>query len=503
MQLASAVTAGAQVTFTVNTVHSEALTPLPATITQDENQYVVFQDNVYYFSAYATDNQQTTVLLASSDIEANSNVEPTTVRGDQVAYGPYTGVDAAASEPLTVHFRSNTPFPVATMHVKEVEVSHWGNVAVEESIELEHRGAELRGSFSRFDFQRAPVGVASAVITSLDALLPLDAADIYYRDLIGNISTSTVHVNSGQLKVSMAPRFPMYGGWKNSFYYGYNLPLATSLARDTADSSHFVLSFPFGSAINSIVAEQFELRVILPEGATDITLHAPFDVDSEEMSLRKTYLDTTGRPMLVVKKSNVVGDHAQPIHVSYRFTTTALLHEPFLIFVVIFLFLSAFIVYTRIDLSLAPRETAEQQLVKKALFELKQAKEALDGKYTELDDAADRLLKTRGVDAFQGVKKSVEAGLKSGLNALVKAAAAVEEADKAVAGKVKDIVRLEKERATKAADMAAQHLRVASSGNVSASDKTSYNDAVNKLTIAFRKVDEDIAKVTAELCGTL
>ena len=35
-----------------------------------------------------------------------------------------------------------------------IEVSHWGNIAVEEHIEVRHSGAILKGPFSRYDYQR-------------------------------------------------------------------------------------------------------------------------------------------------------------------------------------------------------------------------------------------------------------------------------------------------------------------------------------------------------------
>lgn len=42
-----------------------------------------------------------------------------------------------------------------------VEVSHWGNIAVEEHIDMRHSGATLKGPFSRFDYQRQQDGYAS------------------------------------------------------------------------------------------------------------------------------------------------------------------------------------------------------------------------------------------------------------------------------------------------------------------------------------------------------
>ena len=38
--------------------------------------------------------------------------------------------------------------------LRVIEVSHWGNIAVEETIDIYHSGAKLKGPFSRFDFMR-------------------------------------------------------------------------------------------------------------------------------------------------------------------------------------------------------------------------------------------------------------------------------------------------------------------------------------------------------------
>ena len=79
---------------------------------------------------------------------------------------------------------------------REVEVSHWGSIAVEEAYELQHAGAELAGGFSRIDYQmmRMTPG-ATPSFRKLMTTLPSQASGIYYRDQIGNISTSSVRVS--------------------------------------------------------------------------------------------------------------------------------------------------------------------------------------------------------------------------------------------------------------------------------------------------------------------
>lgn len=64
--------------------------------------------------------------------------------------------------------------------LRVIEVSHWGNIAIEETIDIVHTGAELKGSFSRYDFQKDARGSQSAV-KSYKTILPASANGVYYR----------------------------------------------------------------------------------------------------------------------------------------------------------------------------------------------------------------------------------------------------------------------------------------------------------------------------------
>lgn len=55
-------------------------------------------------------------------------------------------------------------------------------------------------------------------------ILPASAQDVYYRDEIGNISTSHLQVLEDSVEVEVRPRFPLFGGWKTHYIIGYNLP---------------------------------------------------------------------------------------------------------------------------------------------------------------------------------------------------------------------------------------------------------------------------------------
>lgn len=47
------------------------------------------------------------------------------------------------------------------------------------------------------------------------------AKDLYYRDIIGNVTTSSVRREKEAVAVELFTRFPMMGGWKIEFYWGW------------------------------------------------------------------------------------------------------------------------------------------------------------------------------------------------------------------------------------------------------------------------------------------
>lgn len=58
----------------------------------------------------------------------------------------------------------------------------------------------------------------------MQTILPAAAQDVYYRDEIGNISTSHLLILDDSVEMEIRPRFPLFGGWKTHYIIGYNLP---------------------------------------------------------------------------------------------------------------------------------------------------------------------------------------------------------------------------------------------------------------------------------------
>ena len=64
--------------------------------------------------------------------------------GATIKYGPYKDTQPFALSPMRLHFPNNNPFAEAEVLERELEVSHWGNVAVEERYSIRHVGAKQK-----------------------------------------------------------------------------------------------------------------------------------------------------------------------------------------------------------------------------------------------------------------------------------------------------------------------------------------------------------------------
>ncbi|GAM27971.1 hypothetical protein SAMD00019534_111470 [Acytostelium subglobosum LB1] len=349
VQLDKPIKAGSTVNLKLRIVSMGQMTPYPTHIAQAESQLVMYKDNHYFSSPYDTQTQKTTLKLASAKVEDHSSLSPSILKGSSLVYGPYKDVRPLAFSALHVHFENNASFLMLANLVKEYEVSHWGNVAVETTYNFEHRGAALKGPFSRLDYQRNQAASPSHVAEIVEQV-PKTAADFYYRDYIGNISTSQYTHAASHLNFKITPRFPLFGGWKIEFYTGFNVPSSSLLFTDS-DTGRYVLNATFGVAIADVWAERHEMRVVLPEGSTDIQIVAPFKFELSH-DVRKTFFDTVGRPVIVLIADHTSFEHTQTLQISYSVTPLSWLHEPLLAMGAVMVLCLSFMVLSRLDLSL-------------------------------------------------------------------------------------------------------------------------------------------------------
>lgn len=342
----------------VEVVLTNALSPYPANIQQGEKQLVVYEGSHYATSPYSVISQTTTVTLPSPNLESYSKLKPTSHSDTSVSYGPYDKIPAFSVDPMKLHYESSGPFLTVTNLERLIEVSHWGNIAIEEVIDLLHTGAKLKGPFSRYDFQRDHN--SHTTVKSLRSVLPSAAKDVYYRDEIGNISTSNLRVRDDSVEIDLRPRFPLFGGWKTHYKLGYNVPSYEYLYNS---GDQYALKLRLLDHIyDDMVVEEITVRIVLPEGVKDIHLSTPYTVERLPDTLYATYLDTVGRVVITMKAKNLCTNHIQDFTLHYTYPGMLMLQEPLLI---VAAFLALFIivmVWVRLDLTLSPDKLAEAKM---------------------------------------------------------------------------------------------------------------------------------------------
>lgn len=127
--------------------------------------------------------------------------------------------------------------------------------------------SSLEKDFSRVQYQAtAHLHEQTNVLKGLTFDLPALARDPYFRDEVGNVSTSHFRVEKDKAVLELTPRYPLFGGWNYTWYYGYNTDLSQYVHK--AKSGKYVLNIKFVENVKDMTVDKAVVRVVLPEGAT-------------------------------------------------------------------------------------------------------------------------------------------------------------------------------------------------------------------------------------------
>lgn len=209
-----------------------------------------------------------------------------------------------------MRYEFTKPLIHATLLERDVEVSQWGgNLATEERYWLTNRGANLKNQFSRVTWAASQYyNPPTSAIKELKVPLKIGSLDPYYTDDIGNVSTSRFRSNAREANLELKPRYPVFGGWKYSFRIGWDANLKNSL-RKLKTGDGYILKVPFlegPKMAEGVSYEKVVVRVILPEGATNVKFETAVPLVADEILSHKTFMDTLGRTMLKLTAMNVV-----------------------------------------------------------------------------------------------------------------------------------------------------------------------------------------------------
>ncbi|KAI9685059.1 MAG: dolichyl-diphosphooligosaccharide--protein glycosyltransferase subunit 1 [Bathelium mastoideum] len=335
----------AQQTLSISYNLLSALSPLPTSIAQTEKQYLKYKFSAYSPSAYPTDNQKTKLKFPSSDVpdysileskDDGASVDPE-VQGSSITYGPYENIPAGSSFPVNVRYEFTKPLLHTTQLKRDIYISHWGGALMVEELynPLKNLGAKLKEHFSRVEYQRAAYySPPSVALKELKFPLKSGSFDAYVVDDIGNVSTTHWRSGAREAMLELRPRYPIFGDWRYKFQIGWNADLKDYLRKVGGD--RFVLKVPFieGPKANEGLAyERVEVRVILPEGATNVDFSTDIPILTNSTTLYRSYMDTIGRTTLTLVAQNVVDSlRDSDLYITYDYPWTAGFRKPMTIF---------------------------------------------------------------------------------------------------------------------------------------------------------------------------
>ncbi|KAH7363735.1 Ribophorin I [Pyrenochaeta sp. MPI-SDFR-AT-0127] len=362
----------AQQTLAISYSVLSTLKPVPAELAQTAKQYLQYTFSAYAPSAYVTEKQKTKVKFPNSDVPdyttlpADLNEEKKAdpqKQGSTFTYGLYNNVPAGAQQLVSVRYEFTKPITHATVLERDLEVSHWGgNLASEERYWLVNQGAGLKNHFSRVEWQKQSyMNPPTFALKGLNLPLAPGAVDPYFTDDIGNVSTSRFRPGKKEALLELKPRYPVFGTWKYSFRVGWNADLSTYL-RKLSTGETYVLKVPFlegPRAGEGISYGRVNLRVILPEGATNVKFSTTVPLVANTTSLHKTFMDTLGRTTLSLTAINLVDEFRdRDLIVTYDYPWTAGYRKPIVITLGLFAVFAVTYVLGTIDTSIGKKKTA-------------------------------------------------------------------------------------------------------------------------------------------------
>jgi oligosaccharyltransferase complex subunit alpha (ribophorin I) len=337
--------------------------PYPAEIAQLEKQRFLFEgDTIRMHSPYELNGEEVTELtLPRGKIDLLEEAPGIVLSGNKVTCGPYKTAAASAEESsarFRIQYDANSAVPVASYVEREIEISHWGNVAVEEYFDVKNDGAKLKGEFSRLDHQTHQITHA---FQSLQAILPYEAYGVYYRDELGNVTTSHLWKpkNKEATELLLKLRFPLYGGWHIEWYHGYNVPLTTFVSKVQGTADRYLLDCELAHPMN-ILAEKLVLHIVLPPGATNVRVESPVKhrIIQESTFRRYTYLDVpwTARNVLSLELHDVFSEVGAKsienrLRVYYSYSDVHVAEKPLTVSATIFSVLFGWMVWGRLSSS--------------------------------------------------------------------------------------------------------------------------------------------------------
>ncbi len=161
--------------------------------------------------------------------------------------------------------------------------------------------------------------------------------------------------------------------------------------------------------------EQVTVKVVLPEHARNIEFYPPpYDVQRLPNEKHYTYLDTVGRPVVVLKKNNVLFQHIQDFEIHYTFDKIMLFNEPMLIVIPLFGLFILVIILVRLNFAITHNELSEARMRIQAVWDqITENNLKRTSFYQKLDDALNAYKTNKDLKIYNEQRKKLDNELKT------------------------------------------------------------------------------------------
>jgi oligosaccharyltransferase complex subunit alpha (ribophorin I) len=344
----------------VDLIITDFVEPLPATIDIDDEQTLLLRTVKKPLSAYETISGTLAISGVSDAKELaleGQDIDQEGVVGDGLIKYEFNGpVKRFTISSLPLVYTHNTALTKITSLERNVWVSHWANsLQFDEFYKLTNAAASLKHGFSRADFMKRKQALRiTHALTALEIGLTEDARDVYYTDLVGNVSTSRVFPG----KVYIRPRYPIFGSWNYNFTVGWSNTLDDFLSVVKGGEDEYILQVPLLNGPNDATYDEVVLSFFLPEGAMLSEISSPIEYESLVEGNELSYFDMNkGHTKVSLTYHNLVDELRDlTVVVKYRYTTLNLLQKPLDIAKFVFIGLISYWLLTKIDISLKAKK---------------------------------------------------------------------------------------------------------------------------------------------------
>lgn len=305
---------------------------------------------------YKTPASPYKIIESLSEVITGDEKKTNSYNGDNLA--PLTATSARLHFPLNIHFLQSSTIS------RYIEISHWGNIYFKDLYKLHNRAAKFRGSFSTIDFNKNRKDTGRNAFRGTRVRLPANAWGLFYRDEIGNITTSAVKKETEEILVDLRPRWSLLGDWNCTWDISYNVP-TDDILRQSSSGSTYKFEYKVGHLLEFTPSDIYEFKVALPEGAS-ILSHKYFGIrqpDSISTTKSWSYMDFLGRPTLVFTFSDYLPrvDQNAKVVIEYSLQSSLIFIDPIYLMCGLMLCFLFYLAYSKFDLSFGSDELVELQ----------------------------------------------------------------------------------------------------------------------------------------------